>query len=212
MLNRSFWKGRRVFLTGHTGFKGSWLSLWLNALGANVTGYALDPPTQPSLFEQAEVAGAVKSICADIRDFPRLKVCDSRVPSRRGHSHGCAVRRASRLRGSHRNLLLQRHGDRSSPGGAAAARTAVRRGQRHERQVLREQRVGLGISGERADGRTGSIFKLARLRRARDLGVSRVVLPPQSFGSVTASPSRVLAPGTSSAAAIGPVTSSFPTS
>ena len=73
MPNRSFWKDRRVFLTGHTGFKGSWLSLWLDALGANVTGYALDPPTRPSLFEQAEVAGAVRSICADIRDFPQLK-------------------------------------------------------------------------------------------------------------------------------------------
>jgi CDP-glucose 4,6-dehydratase len=73
MLNRSFWKGRQVFLTGHTGFKGSWLSLWLEALGANVTGYALDPPTQPNLFEQARVAGSVRSICADIRDFPRLK-------------------------------------------------------------------------------------------------------------------------------------------
>jgi CDP-glucose 4,6-dehydratase len=73
MLNRSFWKGRRVFLTGHTGFKGSWLSLWLDALGANVTGYALDPPTQPNLFEQAGVAGTVRSIRADIRDFPRLK-------------------------------------------------------------------------------------------------------------------------------------------
>lgn len=73
MLNRSFWKGRRVFLTGHTGFKGSWLSLWLNALGADVTGFALDPPTQPNLFEQAEVANAIRSIHGDIRDFPRLK-------------------------------------------------------------------------------------------------------------------------------------------
>jgi CDP-glucose 4,6-dehydratase len=73
MLDRSFWKGRRVFLTGHTGFKGSWLLLWLDALGANVTGYALDPPTQPSLLEQAEAARAIRSICADIRDFPRLK-------------------------------------------------------------------------------------------------------------------------------------------
>src|SRR5512143_2183486 len=74
MPDRSFWKNRRVFLTGHTGFKGSWLSIWLNALGADVTGYALDPPTEPSLYKQADVAQAVRtSICADIRDFPRLK-------------------------------------------------------------------------------------------------------------------------------------------
>lgn len=73
MLNHSFWKGRSVFLTGHTGFKGSWLSLWLTALGADVTGFALEPPTQPSLFEQANIAGTVRSIFADIRDFPRLK-------------------------------------------------------------------------------------------------------------------------------------------
>jgi CDP-glucose 4,6-dehydratase len=74
MLNRSFWKKRRVFLTGHTGFKGSWLSLWLNALGTEVTGYALDPPTQPSLFEQAGVASIVRSIKGDIRDFESLKI------------------------------------------------------------------------------------------------------------------------------------------
>jgi len=73
MLNRSFWQGRNVFVTGHTGFKGSWLSLWLDSLGANVTGYALEPPTQPSLFEQARVANSVRSILADVRDFRRLK-------------------------------------------------------------------------------------------------------------------------------------------
>jgi len=71
-LDRTFWKGRRVFLTGHTGFKGSWLSLWLDALGAEVTGYALEPPTDPSLYEQAGVAATVRSITADIRDLPRL--------------------------------------------------------------------------------------------------------------------------------------------
>ncbi len=71
MLNRSFWSGRRVFL--HTGFKGSWLSLWMEALGANVTGYALDPPTQPSLFELAGVRRTVRSIRGDIRDFSGLK-------------------------------------------------------------------------------------------------------------------------------------------
>jgi CDP-glucose 4,6-dehydratase len=73
MLNRSFWQGRKVFLTGHTGFKGSWLCLWLEKLGANVTGYALAPPTHPSLFERANVANSVHSIFADIRDFQRLK-------------------------------------------------------------------------------------------------------------------------------------------
>jgi CDP-glucose 4,6-dehydratase len=73
MLDRSFWRGRAVFLTGHTGFKGSWLSLWLDTLGAKVTGYALAPPTEPNLFEQANVGSAIHSICGDIRDFQRLK-------------------------------------------------------------------------------------------------------------------------------------------
>jgi CDP-glucose 4,6-dehydratase len=72
MLNRSFWKGRNVLVTGHTGFKGSWLCLWLESLGANVTGYALAPPTEPSLFEKARVSDSLKSVCADIRDLPRL--------------------------------------------------------------------------------------------------------------------------------------------
>lgn len=72
MIDHSFWKGRKVLITGHTGFKGSWLSLWLDKLGANVTGYALAPPTQPNLFEQAQVESSVRSVCADIRDFPRL--------------------------------------------------------------------------------------------------------------------------------------------
>jgi len=73
MPNRSFWQGRSVFVTGHTGFKGSWLVLWLEALGANVTGYALDAPSQPNLFEQANLASSMRSIRADIRDFQRLK-------------------------------------------------------------------------------------------------------------------------------------------
>jgi len=68
-----FWKGRNVLVTGHTGFKGSWLCLWLDALGAKVTGLALDPPTQPNLFQQASIASTIHSVLVDVRDFPRLK-------------------------------------------------------------------------------------------------------------------------------------------
>lgn len=72
MISREFWQGKRVFLTGHTGFKGSWLSLWLHSLGAHVTGYALDPPTTPSLYSDARIAALVDSHIADIRDARHL--------------------------------------------------------------------------------------------------------------------------------------------
>jgi CDP-glucose 4,6-dehydratase len=71
-LEGGFWRGRRVFLTGHTGFKGSWLALWLQRLGAEVTGYALAPPTTPSLYQQAGVAATLRSVTADVRDAARL--------------------------------------------------------------------------------------------------------------------------------------------
>ena len=69
----TFWEGKKVLLTGHTGFKGSWLSLWLQSLGANVVGYALAPPTNPSLFETAQVGNDMTSIIADIRDLDKLQ-------------------------------------------------------------------------------------------------------------------------------------------
>ena len=67
MIDRAFWQGKRVFLTGHTGFKGSWLSLWLSSLGAEVKGYALNPPTLPSLFIEAKIDSIIDSQIADIR-------------------------------------------------------------------------------------------------------------------------------------------------
>jgi CDP-glucose 4,6-dehydratase len=72
-MNQKFWRGKRVFLTGHTGFKGSWLSLWLQSLGAELTGYALNPSTNPSLFDVANVASGMKSVIGDVREFNSLK-------------------------------------------------------------------------------------------------------------------------------------------
>lgn len=71
MANR--WQGRRVLVTGHTGFKGSWLALWLHSLGAKVTGIALDPPTEPSLFETANIAELLAHHICDIRDLAKVQ-------------------------------------------------------------------------------------------------------------------------------------------
>jgi CDP-glucose 4,6-dehydratase len=67
-VDPDFWRDRRVLLTGHTGFKGSWLSLWLQSLGAHVTGFSLGVPTDPSLYELARVSDGMHSIQGDIRD------------------------------------------------------------------------------------------------------------------------------------------------
>ena len=72
MISQDFWQGKRVFLTGHTGFKGSWLSLWLTSLGATVKGYALSPPTMPSLFNEAKIDSIIDSQIGDIRDQDAL--------------------------------------------------------------------------------------------------------------------------------------------
>jgi CDP-glucose 4,6-dehydratase len=71
--DRVFWVDKNVLMTGHTGIKGSWLSLWLQMNGARVTGYALPPPTHPSLFELARVAEGMRSITGDVRDLDHLK-------------------------------------------------------------------------------------------------------------------------------------------
>lgn len=71
-VNPAFWSGKKVFVTGHTGFKGSWLCLWLQQMGAEVSGYALQPPTTPSLFEVAYIEHGMKSIIGDIRDGDAL--------------------------------------------------------------------------------------------------------------------------------------------
>jgi CDP-glucose 4,6-dehydratase len=72
MVNKDFWKNKKVLITGHTGFKGSWLCLLLNHLGANISGYSLEPPTEPSLYKLCNINSFVNSTIGDIRDFDNL--------------------------------------------------------------------------------------------------------------------------------------------
>ncbi len=72
MVNSSFWKNKQILITGHTGFKGSWLSLWLHSMEANIIGYSLPPPTNPNLFETIHLADKITSIIGDVRDFEHL--------------------------------------------------------------------------------------------------------------------------------------------
>lgn len=75
MFDLNFYAGKRVFVTGHTGFKGSWMCRVLKNLGAEVTGFSLEPPTNPSLFEISNAADGINSCIGDIRDFAALKEC-----------------------------------------------------------------------------------------------------------------------------------------
>nr|WP_202978896.1 CDP-glucose 4,6-dehydratase [Halomicronema hongdechloris] len=79
MVDHLFWQGKRVLLTGHTGFKGAWLSLWLLHLGAKVTGLSLEPDTQPSLFSQLNLAADLDHHIGDIRDATLVKAIVERT-------------------------------------------------------------------------------------------------------------------------------------
>ena len=72
-VDKKFWNKKKVFITGHTGFKGSWLSLWLTDMGAVVKGFSLEPPTNPSLFIEANLAAYLDTTSGDIRDSMSLK-------------------------------------------------------------------------------------------------------------------------------------------
>lgn len=74
-IDPSFWKGKRVFLTGHTGFKGSWLSLWLMSMGAEVKGFSLEPPTTPSLYSVAHLDKTMNTQIGDIRNLESITKC-----------------------------------------------------------------------------------------------------------------------------------------
>ena len=73
VMNPNFWKNKKVLLTGHTGFKGSWLSIWLKKIGVDLIGFSKDIPTDPSLFQLADVSKDMTSIMGDIRDFSLIQ-------------------------------------------------------------------------------------------------------------------------------------------
>ena len=72
-IHNKFWKNKKVFITGNTGFKGTWLSIWLNLMGANILGYSLRPNTKPSLYDLAYISRVIKTINGDVRNKKKLK-------------------------------------------------------------------------------------------------------------------------------------------
>jgi len=78
-MNPGFWQGKSVLITGHTGFKGSWMSLWLQDLGAKLSGYALNPPTKPCLYELADIDANMTSMISDVRDLSALEACVNQI-------------------------------------------------------------------------------------------------------------------------------------
>jgi len=109
-VEMKFWKNRKVFITGHTGFKGSWLSLWLNYLGADVTGYALEAPTNPSMFDVCDIGKDVNSIIADIRDINRLKTAFRKRKTGNSDTYGGTTAGKRIIQVSAGNLFNKCHG------------------------------------------------------------------------------------------------------
>ena len=91
----NFYKGKKVLVTGHTGFKGTWLSRILVNAGAEVTGYSLNPPTDPALFQMAGLEGKMNSVIGDIRDLAQFKAGIRGEQNRRSY---CIWRRSDRER------------------------------------------------------------------------------------------------------------------
>ena len=153
-MTRDFWKGKTVFVTGHTGFKGAWLAAWLGRLGAEVTGLALPPETTPNLFDCLRLKHQLHHLEGDIRD---AAVVDWAIKCAKAEIvfHLAAqplVRPPTR---SSKDLRDQRNGYRHVLEAIRATPVGPKGDRGDQRQVLREPGVGLGVSGERPNGRLG---------------------------------------------------------
>ena len=112
MVNPEFWQDKKVFVTGHTGFKGSWLCLLLRRLGAEVTGYSLSASTSPNLYQAASVEAFISdSVINDIRNFEALSDSIQRADRDYISSGGSAIG-AAQLPEAFGNLVFERHGHR----------------------------------------------------------------------------------------------------
>ena len=164
-----FYRGKRVFVTGHTGFKGSWLCKMLLMAGAEVTGYSLQPPTQPNLFSIAGVEGKMHSIIGDIRDFDALKAAfDAAQPDIVLHLAAQPIVRD--------NYKDPRYTYETNVMGTVNLLECVRLARQQGRAPRSQQRVGLGLPRERAAGRFRPLLQQQEL-----LGVGDALLHQQLF-------------------------------
>ena len=195
-MNPDFWRDKRVFVTGHTGFKGSWLCLLLHSLGARVAGYALPPPTEPSLYALARVGELVESTIGDIRDLEAL------ASAMRAAEPEVVLHLAAQ------SVVLRSYDDpvetySTNVIGTVHTLEAVRRlkrpcsgGQRDDRQVLREPGLGLGLPRDRPARRPRPVLEQQGLRRAGRPVVPRFVLSARARGGAWRRPSPAPVPAT----------------
>ena len=174
-VNTTFWRGRRVLMTGHTGFKGAWLALWLQRLGAELCGFALAPPSQPSLFEAIGIGQLMQSRIADVRDLAALQSAVADFAPEVVFHLAAQSLVCARLRRPSRNVCNQRDGH-SSPARSRSGAPTVRATVVVTSDKCYENREWVcRLPRGRSDGRARSVLEQQRLRRARRGSLSRFV-------------------------------------
>ena len=180
MVNPTFWSGRRVLVTGHTGFKGTWLATWLAELGAEVTGIGLAPPTEPSLFAASACRGRIDSRIGDVRAREPAGAHPRRGPARDRVPSGGTAAGPAEPAGSGGDIPEQRAG-RRQPARCRAASAVAAGGRRgDQRQMLPAARPALRRG--RPAGRARPLQRQQGLRRDRHRGLSGLASSPPDAG------------------------------